>query len=105
MGLCICLLLASGAGWVLYRLTEPRFAEFRQQQVLSKSEIDSVRNSASSALEQLSNRVQRIERNPPVTVDDLERLKFDLERELQTMKAAPATSQGTHTDALPRNGQ
>ena len=40
LGLGICLLLASGAGWGLYHMTEPRFAEFRQQQALSTSEIN-----------------------------------------------------------------
>jgi deoxycytidine triphosphate deaminase len=103
LGLCICLALVSAAGWGLYKVTEPHFDEFRRQQALSKSEVDTIRTSTSSALEHLSERLQQIERNPPATIDDLNGLKKVLEQELHNVVIPSNVGSGVQTDTIHRD--
>jgi deoxycytidine triphosphate deaminase len=83
LGVTICMLFALVGGWGIYRVIEPTFRDLRQQRVLTKSDLDGLRDSTSASIDKLSDRLGHIERERPVTVDDLLRLKQELEQEIR----------------------
>jgi deoxycytidine triphosphate deaminase len=91
MGLGICMVVALAGGWGLYQLVEPFFQDVRQQRVLTKSDLDGLRSTVSSRIDELLERIERVERGRTATRDDLEKLRGALEQEIQALKSGAKT--------------
>jgi peptidoglycan/LPS O-acetylase OafA/YrhL len=52
LSVVICVAFALGGGWGLYAFIEPTFRDFRQQQVLTKSDLPEVKRALSAEIGQ-----------------------------------------------------
>lgn len=89
LGIGISMSLAFLGGLSFIYLTEPAYQELRQMHVLTKSDLDAANKSVSTHMDQISERLQRIERSRPATIDDLEKLKATIEQEIQKVRSEP----------------
>lgn len=87
-GLVISILLSAGAGAGLYAVIEPNFRNLRGQLVLTKSDLTPVTGSLSHDLGQLSERLIRVEQSRTASADDLERVKADLEHQIESIRSS-----------------
>jgi deoxycytidine triphosphate deaminase len=87
IGLIVSMSIAIGAGIELYNLADPAFRSLRLQHVITKSDLESVTKSLSMEIDQLSNRIEGVERKRAATVEDLEKLKTSLEKEIEAARS------------------
>jgi hypothetical protein len=88
LGVSLCLVTAVAGGWGLYLLLEPAFTDLRQQRVITKSDLDALKQLSSSDLQNLSDRIGSIERGHHATIEDLEKLRREFDQKIITIKPA-----------------
>jgi deoxycytidine triphosphate deaminase len=86
LGVITSLMVAVLGGWGLYLAVEPTFRDLRQGHVITKTDLDLVQRSTSSDLQNLTDRLGRIEQKRNATVDDLERLRQELDQKILAIR-------------------
>jgi deoxycytidine triphosphate deaminase len=84
--LALSLMLAVSGGVAAYMFSERFFRDIRQQRVIAKSNIDTLNAATAEELRTIASRLQRIESQKLVTVDDLERFKSLLDQQIQSLR-------------------
>ncbi len=87
--LTISMLLAISGGVAVYKTSEPFFRDVRQQRVIIRSDLDTLIEPTNVNVSGLSARVQRLEDQRPITVDEFNKLKIELQREIEALRRPP----------------
>lgn len=90
-GLAASILLSGGVVYGLYTVTAPDFRNLRQQNLLTRSDLEPLKASLSLDLRALSERVRRDEQRPRITPEKLDQLRMVLEHEIQSMRSITKT--------------
>ncbi len=62
LGIAVSVFLSLAGGYVVYCLIDPLLVDYRQRQVLTKSDLGSFGESINAEVRKLSDRVQRLEK-------------------------------------------
>jgi len=84
-GVGVSAVVAVLGGFASYSVVEPLFRDLRQERILTKADVENW-HSITANLDRLTARLSQLEQGRPATLDDLERLKTTLEREIQAAK-------------------
>jgi deoxycytidine triphosphate deaminase len=84
-GIGVSGVIAVLGGLASYSVVEPLFRDLRQERVLTKADVENW-HSITANLDRLTGRVSQLEQGRAATLDDLERLKTTLERQIQAAK-------------------
>jgi deoxycytidine triphosphate deaminase len=86
LAVVICFLFAGTAGVGLYYLIEPFLRDFRQQHVLTKSDLDGLQSSMFKDIRELSDHLRQVEGQRVVTSEDLERLRREFDQKILSLR-------------------
>lgn len=87
--LTISMLLAISGGVAVYKISEPFFRDVRQQRVITRSDLDMLIGPTNSDVRGLSSRIQRLENQKVIAVDEFNRLKMELQKEIEALRRPP----------------
>ena len=88
LSIAASILLAIGGGLWAYHLSEPFYQDVRQRRVITKTDLDALKASVLTNAQGLGDRVSRIESTRPVTADEIQLLREELERKIQELRDA-----------------
>jgi hypothetical protein len=83
------MLLAISGGVAVYKISEPFFRDVRQQRVITRSDLDMLIGPTNSDVRGLSSRIQRLENQKVIAVDEFNRLKMELQKEIEALRRPP----------------
>ena len=89
LSLATSILLALGAGIGAYCITEPFLRDIRQQHVVTKSDLDSMQEPTKAAINSILGRLDRIDAQRTLTLEEIEKLRSNLEQQIQDVRTPP----------------
>jgi hypothetical protein len=91
LSLTTSVLVAFGVGLGAYHITDPFLRDIRHERVITHSDMDAIQASTTAALNSILSRLSMIESKQNRAVEDVSKLKADLEQAMERLRA-PSSS-------------